>query len=163
QVHHAVAEAPLVQQLEVQPDAGGNGGGAAPDDRQHEEEAALVYEAIAEGEDGELGAADAEVTVRARLHLAHGVGGKLALDARAGGRGRLERAGVDDLLGRAPDLRVLLLVWRIAGHRLGSLPERHDLVEPPPVQVRADGALEVVDEGVYLRVGLGEGKVPLLV
>src|SRR5437773_2129039 len=86
-----------------------------------------------------------------------------SLDQGLGADRRLQRPGVDDLVGPLPDSREVLHEPRV-GDRLGrALPEDHPLVHAASVQVRADRPLEVVDERVYLLVRLGPVELALRV
>jgi hypothetical protein len=73
---------------------------------------------------------------------------------------RLKRPGVDNLLGRPPDL------GEVPGHGgliVVGLPVDHGLVHASPVQMGADGPLEVVDERVHLLIRCRPVEVALLV
>jgi hypothetical protein len=71
--------------------------------------------------------------------------------------------GVHDLAGRLPDPGEVEHQRGQAGLGVHGLPAGHLLVQPPPVQVRADRPLEVVDEAEHLVVRHGPVVVALLV
>src|SRR4051812_24936265 len=155
QVDHAAGEAMLVEQLEVEAQIGGQRGLAGADGDGVEVEVDLVDETVAQRLRGELRAADAEVGRRSGLELPDAVGFELALEPRARGGHALQRPRVDDLLGRPPDLCVLLRDGvRVALGRRG-LPVGHRLVHPAAVEVGADRPLLGVDERMDLLVGRG--------
>ena len=92
----------------------------------------------------------------------HGLRIELPLDPRPLARDRLQRPRVDDLVGRPPDLGEVAYHVRLAG-RLHRLPRHHHLVHAPPVEVRPDRPLQIVDERVQLLVRCQPVELPLLV
>ena len=112
---------------------------------------------------GELGAADADVAARRASLSARTASGSKARSIRGlRARGLLERRGVHDLLGAAPDLRVVAHHGGLAVGR-HRLPDDHDLVHPAAVEVGPDRPLVVVDERVDLVVGRRPVEVAVLV
>ena len=85
------------------------------------------------------------------------------LEASAVGEHGVERRGVDDLLRGLPHPGELRAELRVGGESGIGLPDRHRLVEAPPVEVRVDRAHEVGDERELLVVGLGPVEATLLV
>ena len=101
---------------------------------------------------GEVGPAHRDIAFRRRFQPADRFGVEVSLDARPGAGCLLERPRIDDLVRRLPDLLVVANNGRFVSH-LHRLPGHHHLVHTAAQQVRADGALELVDEGVHLFVG----------
>ena len=115
EVDHAVAETAFVQQLEFKRTSSGRDGLPPPTTIGREEQVALVDQPGLERLGGEVGTAHADVAFRRRLHLPDRFGVEVALDPRPGAGYRLQRLGVHDLVGRLPDLRVVLHERRLVG------------------------------------------------
>src|SRR6266540_135931 len=111
EVDDAAAKAALVQQLELNMDAGGQGALATAHEDRHEDEMALVDQPLGDRLAGELRPADRDVGSRALLQPPDRRGVELALDSGSLAAHRVKRPGVDNLLGRTPDLR------EVPGHR----------------------------------------------
>src|SRR5205823_13627486 len=82
EVDHAAAEAPLVQELELQAKTAGQRLRAAADDDRRDEQVELVDEAGRERLGGEPGAAHGEVMRRLRFQLPDRVGVEVSLEPR---------------------------------------------------------------------------------
>src|SRR5215218_5762856 len=104
-------------------------------------------------------------TTRSRqsLHLPDRFGIEVPLDPRPGGRYRLQRRGVHNLVCRLPDLRKIPHQGGPAGECGVGLPTDHRFVHPTPVQVSADRPLEVVNESMHLLVRDGPVVIAVLV
>ena len=79
-----------------------------PDHDGRDEQVVLVDQPGLDRLGGEVGTADGDVASRRRLQLPDRFGVEVALDPRPGAGDRLQRLGVDDLVGRLPDLREVL-------------------------------------------------------
>src|SRR5215210_31053 len=156
EVDHAIAEAPLVEQLEGGLDPVRQRGVARADDDRRQVQLELVDQPGAKRLRSELRPRDAEVALRLGLHAADGLGVELALHARPRGGGRLERARVDDLVGRPPDLREVAHQRMLVVH---GLPHLQHVVHAAPEQPGPERPGELVD--VRMDVLVREGPVPL--
>src|SRR5580704_15868861 len=85
EVHHAVAEAALVEQLKVDPDASGQRALAAAHHHGRDEQVALVHQPGLDRLAGQPGAAHADIPARARFQLPDGLRLELPLDPSPGG------------------------------------------------------------------------------
>src|ERR1700722_17060734 len=83
----------------------------------------------------ELRSADGDVGPRVLLQSLNRSGVELALDSGSLAGYGLKGPGIDNLLGRTPDLRVILVDH---GPIVVGLPVDHRLVHAPSVQVSAD-------------------------
>jgi hypothetical protein len=99
--------------------------------------------------------ADGEVAGGGRLHGADRIGVEVALEPRVGGRDCVQRRGVDDLVGRLPDVREVGHELRLGGQGGVGLPHGHRLVHAPSIEVGTDGAHKVSDEGEDFVGGVG--------
>src|SRR5215203_3674144 len=163
EVKHAIDETAFVQQFELQADIVGEGLFAASHHDGRDEQVPLVDQPGLYRLGGEVGTAHANVTSRSRLHLPDRFRVEVPLDPRPGGGYRLQRRGVHDLVGRLPYLGEVPHDGRLIGECLIGLPDGHHVVYPAPVEVGADRALEVVDEGVHLLVRRSPVEVAVLV
>src|SRR3989440_7808084 len=102
EVHHAVAEAAFVQQFEVEANMVGEGLFAASHYDRRDDEMVLVDQLGLDRLGGELRTAHRDVAYGSDFHLPDGPGVEVPLDPRSGAGCRLERLGVDDLVGRLP-------------------------------------------------------------
>src|SRR5215208_663989 len=104
-------------------------------------------------------------TMRSRqsLHLPDRFGIEVPLDPCPGGRYRLQRLGVHNLVGRLPDLREIPHQRGPVGECGVGLPTDHRFVHPTPVQVSADQPLEVVNKGMHLLVWYSPAEIAVLV
>ena len=96
-----------VEQLQIQAHAVGQRGRAAADDHRIEEQLALVDEPGGQRLRRQVRPADRQVGRSGALEGADPVGVEAALEAGVGRGHRLQRGRVHDLVGRAPDLRVI--------------------------------------------------------
>src|SRR6185437_1332978 len=108
---HAAAEAAMVDQLESDVSVARQRPVAAAHDDRVEEQVVLVDEAGPDRLSGESRPADADVSLGLLLEPPDRLGIELPLDVRLRAGGVVEGSGEDDLLGAAPDLRI------VAGHR----------------------------------------------
>ena len=134
---------------------------AAHHDGVHEQ-VDLVHQPRPERVRRETGAAHAQVAIGG-LETANGLRIEVGLERGARRRHVVERARVHDLVHRLPDLGVVLHLrvgTRVIAH---GLPDRHRLVHAPAVEGRGGPPLEVVDEGVHLRVRCRPVEAALLV
>src|SRR6266545_158880 len=107
--------------------------------------------------------ADAEIAIGRVLHRPDSVRVERPLDPGPGAARGLQGRGVHDLVGGLPKLGVVEHGRRLVRLRRSSFPEDHHLIEAPAVQVRPDGALQVVDEGVDVAVWRGPFELAVLV
>src|SRR3954470_9841803 len=159
EVNDAVGKPALVEQFELQADIIGEGSLPSPDQHCSEEEVELVDQPGPDRLPGELGTPDTDVPVRRRLQLADRIDVEVVFDARPGARYLGQRLRVDDLVGRAPDLRVVPDDRRLVGEGISGLPVGHHLVHATPVEMGPDRPLEIVDEEVHLLARLGPAEV----
>src|SRR6266702_2756015 len=143
QVEGAAPEPAFAQQVQLYPDVVGEGPRATTHQDGHQEQVPLVDQPGPDRLPGEVGTPHREVPSRSRLHLPDRLGVEVPLDPRPGAGDRLQRPGVHDLVGPAPDLREVPHEGWLAGDRPVALPEHHHLVLPSPVQLRPDRPLEV--------------------
>src|SRR5919199_3038614 len=139
EVHDTVAEPALVQQLELGARVAGQRGLASTEEYGPDEQVALIDESGFERVGGEVRTAHGEITGGRCLRGADRVGVEVALEPSFGGRHSLQRGGVDDLVGRPPDVREVGHELRLAGQARGRLPRGHRLVHAPTVKVGAGG------------------------
>src|SRR5215208_2148411 len=163
EVDHAAAETAFVDQFELQADVVGEGPFAASHHDRRDEQVALVHQPSLERLGGELGTADDHVPSCRGFHPQDRLGVEVPLDPRVGARCRLQRPGVHDLVGGLPYLPEFAHQRRPLAERGVGLPADHRLVHPAPVEVGAEGPVEVVDEGMHLIVWDGPVEVAVLV
>jgi hypothetical protein len=145
----------LFQQLQLDAGVAGERGLSFTDEHRINEELALVDQPGVERVRREGRPADGQVARGGRLHLADRIGVEAALEPRVGGRDFMQRRGVDDLVGRLPDVREVGHELRLGRQGRLGLPDGHRLVQAPPIEVGTDGAHKVGDEGEDLVDGLG--------
>lgn len=163
EVHHAVAEAAFVEELELQPDTVRKSTPATSHHDRRDEEAALVDQSRAESLGCQLWAAHGDVALRSGLRLPDGYRVELPLEPGPLAGNSFERSRVHDLVGRLPHLGVGALDRELVGEGVRRLPVDHRLVHPAPVESGSDRAFEVVDERMHLLVGRPPAEVALLV
>jgi ATP/maltotriose-dependent transcriptional regulator MalT len=149
----AAVEPALVAQLEIDAEIVREHLLASADDHRREEQVVLVDESCLHRLAGEIGTGDGEVVTGVLLQPADVLEVELPLEPRPGAGHRVEGPGEDDLVGRAPDLRVVLDHGRLAGEVQG-LPGDHHLVHPASIEIGPDRPREVVHESVNLLVRL---------
>src|SRR5664279_3075859 len=150
QVDHAAAEMAYAAQFELPDDIVGKGRITAAHNNGREEQVALVDQPGPDRLSGEVGTAHGDVTSRRGLHFPDRVGVEVAFDLRPGTGCHIQRLGVNDLVGRLPDLGIVARDESLVGEGVRGFPGDHHLIHPTPVQVGADVPLEVVDEVVHL-------------
>src|SRR5207248_10350262 len=104
EVHDTVAEPALLEQLQLDAGVAGECGLAFTDEHRMDEELALIDQPGVERVRGEGRPADGQVAGGGRLHVADRIGVEVAREPRVGGRDDVQRRGVDDLVGRLPDV-----------------------------------------------------------
>src|SRR5580700_5283854 len=128
QVDHTVAEPPLVQHLEIDADVLWEERIAATDDRRSDEQLVLVDQPGSYRLRRQVRTVDAEGEVGAGLQLPHRFRVERALYPGPRAGDLVQRCGVDNLVRRLPDPRVLEAHWPPPGRCVCGLPEDHRLV-----------------------------------
>lgn len=146
QVDHAVAEPPLVHQLEIDADVVWEERIAATDDRPSDEQLVLIDQSGPDRLRCQVRTGDAEGKVGAGLQLPHGLRVERAPYPGPRAGDLVQRCGVDNLVRRLPDPRVPKADRPPVGRRVCGLPVDHRLVHSAAVEVRADRSAVLVDE-----------------
>ena len=139
-----------LQELQVQAHAVGDGPRAATDRAGGDGQVVLVHQSGRDGLVGQRRPVGAGVVRRPGLEASDGVRVGGASDPGPSAGDLLQRGGVPELLRHLPAAGVLGDVRRHAGQAVGGLRDVHRL-DHPPVEMRADRAEDVADDGAHLR------------